>query len=86
MTVYKEICEEISVDVDLEDFDFEDICDYVSEVNSNDPAYYEKSLIEKLQRTLFYKNMNISDFIYQMERDEFNELFEVIKNSWQAQV
>jgi len=86
MTVYKEICEEIFVDVDLEDFDFEEICDYVSEVNSNDPSYYEKSLIEKLQRTLFYKNMNISDFIYQMERDEFNELFEVIKNSWQAQV
>jgi len=86
MTVYKEICEEISVDVDLEDFDFEEICNHVSEVNSNDPSYYEKSLIEKLQRTLFYKNMNISDFIYQMERDEFNELFEVIKNSWQAQV
>lgn len=75
--MYIEKC--IEVEVDLNDFDFEDICEFVLDKAIN-PTAYEAHYLERIKDhfTKFNK-----DLIYQMERDEFEELFEIMKDSWQ---
>lgn len=83
MRVYKVICEEITVDVDLEDFDLSDIIDYIIDVSKDDLSIYENREIDRLKQELSIPT-DLKDRIYAMEREEFEELFEIMKNSRQA--
>jgi hypothetical protein len=85
MRIYKEICEEIQVDVDLEDFDFKDICNFIVET-AVDGSYYEQECIKDLQNSLFQGDLSMGDFVNGMDREYFEKLFELMKNSWQALV
>jgi hypothetical protein len=83
MKIYKEIYEEIEVEVDLEDF--EDVCDFI--VNTSKHAsQYENATIIRMRKSLFQEDKSLKDFVYGMEREYFDELFEIMKKSWQALV
>jgi hypothetical protein len=79
MRIDKEICLEVEVDVNLEDFDFEDVCNFIVKT-SKQASPYENQCIERMKDELF------KDFVHGMEREYFDELFETMKNSWQALV
>lgn len=82
MTIYKDV--EVEVDVELKDFDFEDICSWVKEVSESEMTPYEEQELKALKKALrVISSDNIKDFVYQMERETFEELFEEMKNSWQ---
>jgi uncharacterized protein YpuA (DUF1002 family) len=85
MKIYKEIYEEVEVDVNLEDFDFEDICDFIVETSKH-ASDYENICIDQMRKSLFQEDKSLEDFVHAMERDYFDELFETMKNSWQALV
>jgi hypothetical protein len=85
MKIHKEICEDVVVDVNLEDFDFEDVCDFIVKT-SLDASYYEDECINRMKKDLFQDDNSMEDFVHGMDREYFDELFETMKNSWQALV
>jgi hypothetical protein len=85
MKIYKEIYEEIEVEVDLEDFDFEDVCDFIVQTSKH-ASQYENATIIRMRKNLFQEDKSLKDFVYSMEREYFDELFEIMKKSWQALV
>jgi hypothetical protein len=39
-----------------------------------------------MRKSLFQEDKSLKDFVHAMEREYFDELFETMKNSWQALV
>lgn len=80
MKVYKDV--EVEVDVDISDFDIEHVVQYIIGVaESNNLTRYEQNAIEELRYSI---GIDLTkDSAYSMSRQEFEEIFEVMKNSWQ---
>lgn len=78
MTVYKEV----KVDIDLEDFELNDILDYIyDKFDSNSTSKAIKELI--LNNSKYITNSSLDDDVYSMSREDFEILFDKMKNSWQ---
>lgn len=86
MTVYKETYIDVAVDVELGDFDIEDICNYIKKLRYSDTCTpYEEETINNLNRNLtnMYSNTPMENFVYELNREQFEELFNLMKTSWQ---
>jgi hypothetical protein len=79
MTVYKEV----EFDVDLEDFELNYILDYIyNKFEDNSTPKYMKEMI--LSNSKYITNLSSSeDDVYSMGREEFELVFNTMKNSWQ---
>jgi hypothetical protein len=79
MTVYKEV----ELDVDLEDFELNYILDYIyNKFEDNSTPKYMKEMI--LSNSKYITNLSSSeDDVYSMGREEFELVFNTMKNSWQ---
>lgn len=80
----------MNIEVDIWDFDDEDIVDcIVTRIENGD---LHTKFIEEIKEALKYSQEetylpeapeDFEDFVHQMERDDFETLFELMKASWQ---
>lgn len=76
MTIEKEV----TVDVDIDEFDFKDICK-AFEAGSSDPK--NAKLYEDTLDTLdLLAHDDMKEWIYQMDRETFQELYEIMTNDF----